>query len=134
MGVDDYLITSTIAGIVAQRLVRTLCHDCKTTMTPSVELIAEFELDKYGEDEPMLYEPVGCINCNDSGYKGRTVILEQLTMSEAQRNHILTRADASIIQAQAIREGMNTMRRDGINKAIQGITSLEEVINATQDT
>lgn len=134
MGVDDYLITSTIAGIVGQRLVRTLCHQCKQQITPSNELIAEFQLDRYGESAPKLYDPVGCDNCNDSGYKGRTVILEQLTMSEAQRKNILAHADASIIQNQAIVDGMISMRMDGIRKAIQGITSLEEVINATQDS
>ena len=132
MGVEDYLITSTVAGIVAQRLVRTLCPSCKQQITPLPEVIAEFDLDKL-TDTPKLYEPSGCLDCNGSGYKGRTVILEQMEMSEALRKRIIARDDGAIIQNQAIEDGMNTMRVDGIQKALAGITSLEEVVNATQD-
>lgn len=134
MGVDDYLITSTVAGIIAQRLVRTLCENCKQSFEPAAKVIAEFKLDQYGDSVPTIYGPIGCDECNESGYKGRTVILEQLEMTAAQRHHILSQADASIIQNQAIEDGMTTVRMDGILKVLQGITSLEEVVNATQDT
>jgi len=134
MGVDDYLITSTVAGVVAQRLVRTLCQRCKQQITPLAEVVAEFKLDQYGISSPKLYEPIGCPECSGSGYKGRTVILEQMEMSSALRKKILARADGATIQSQAVSDGMSTMRMDGIYKALTGVTSLEEVVNATQDT
>lgn len=133
MGVEDYLITSTVAGIVAQRLVRTLCQSCKKTVKPSQDIINEFSLDQYGFTELALFEPVGCTECNDSGYFGRTVILEQMNMDESLRTKVLARSDGATIQAQAISNGMRTMRGDGIAKALAGITSLEEVISATQE-
>lgn len=132
MGVEDYLITSTVAGVVAQRLVRTLCPTCKKQVKPLPEVIEEFNLTKWS-DEPMLFEPVGCDDCNHSGYKGRSIILEQMTVSETIRKAILAHDDSSVIQQQAIDEGMTTLRDDGILKALSGVTSLQEVVNATQE-
>ncbi len=133
MGVDDYLITSTIAGIIAQRLVRTLCPACKVSFAPSAELISEFKLNAFGYKDPALYKPTGCDACNESGYKGRTVILEQMELNDSLRKQIIAHADGASLQAQSQSQGMRSMREDGIDKALAGITSLEEVINATQD-
>jgi len=131
MGVDDYLITSTIAGIIAQRLVRTLCPACKVSFAPSAELISEFKLNAFGYKDPALYKPTGCDACNESGYKGRTVILEQMELNDSLRKQIIAHSDGASLQAQS--QGMRSMREDGIDKALAGITSLEEVINATKD-
>jgi general secretion pathway protein E len=132
MGVEDYLITSTVAGIIAQRLVRTLCPTCKKQVTPLPEVIAEFRLDDY-DDTPTLFEPVGCDDCNGVGYKGRTVILEQMNLDDSLRQKILAHADGASLQAHALSNGMESMRADGLCKALSGVTSLAEVISATQD-
>jgi general secretion pathway protein E len=132
MGVEDYLITSTVAGVVAQRLVRTLCYSCKNKIKPTSDVIEEYKLNRWSTD-PELFEPVGCNECNHTGYKGRSILLEQMSMSEAIRKRILAHDDSSVIEQIAIDEGMYTLREDGILKALAGITSLQEVINATQD-
>lgn len=132
MGVDDYLITSTVAGVIAQRLVRTLCQTCRQQIKPLPEVISELGLSKYS-DAPVLFEPVGCPDCNGIGYKGRTVILEQMDIDDRLRQGILAHADGTSLQALALSHGMSSMREDGIRKALLGITSLSEVINATQD-
>jgi general secretion pathway protein E len=134
MGVEDYLITSTLAGVVAQRLVRTLCPICRQAVTPLPGLVKELGLDQYGYASLTLYEPVGCDACSHKGYKGRTVILEQMELNDALRSKILARADGTVIQSTAIESGMRTMRQDGIDKALAGVTSLDEVFSATQDT
>lgn len=133
MGIEDYLITSTIAGIIAQRLVRTLCQHCKSAHTPSSEVITEFKLDSYSVQTPTLYHSTGCDECNGSGYKGRTVILEQMEFDDSLRTKIIAHADGASLQVHALSQGMRSMREDGIEKALSGITSLEEVINATQE-
>lgn len=132
MGVEDYLITSTVAGVIAQRLVRTLCQTCKQQISPLPEVILEFGLNTYS-DTPVLFEPVGCPDCNGIGYKGRTVILEQMDIDDRLRQEILAHADGTSLQSHALSHGMSSMREDGLRKALMGITSLAEVINATQD-
>ncbi len=134
MGVKDYLITSTLAGVVAQRLVRTLCPFCRRTVKPLPALVKELGLDEYEYSTLNLYEPCGCNECNHTGYKGRTVILEQMDLNDDLRSKILARADGTDIQSTAILQGMITMRQDGLDKALAGVTSLDEVIRATQDT
>lgn len=133
MGVKDYLITSTVTCVVAQRLVKTLCKSCMKSVTPLPELFAEFKLDQYNDPAPVFFEPVGCSECDNLGYKGRSVILEQMVMDDSLRTKILAHVDGTSLQAQAISSGMRTMREDGIEKALAGITSLHEVISATQD-
>jgi general secretion pathway protein E len=135
MGVEDYLLTSTINGILSQRLVRMLCTHCRETYEPLPELVQELNLEKYSEGNKLkLYKPVGCDQCSNLGYVGRSVITELLTLSEDLRRLILSRADGSKLQKTAIDNGMDTMQIDGIKKAIQGITTIEEVTRVTQET
>ncbi len=134
IGVDDYLVTSTVIGIIAQRLVRTLCVSCKQMIEPLAGVINEHRLDTYGIEQPVLHQAVGCPDCNGTGYSGRTVILEQMDMNDELRQQILARADGASLQALAIRQGMSSMRQDGIAKVLAGATSLEEVIRVTQET
>ncbi len=133
MGVQDYLLTSTINGIVGQRLVRTLCQHCRQEQTVLPELREELQLDRLGyQDGQSIYEPVGCEQCSHSGFNGRTIILEFLTMTDTIRQLILNKADSTTIQKVAIDEGMQSMRGHGLKKVLRGETTLDEVLRMTQ--
>ena len=130
MGVEDYLLTSTLNAVVAQRLVRVLCNKCKTkTEMPQKiksQLGAEINSD-------YMYEANGCDECHDTGYNGRVCILELLVITDELRKLILEHADASTLENVALEQGMKTMYQDGLEKVAQGITSLEEILRVTQD-
>jgi general secretion pathway protein E len=131
MGVPDYLLTSTINGVAAQRLVRKLCPHCREAAEPDAEL-----LERLGAgDEPprVLYHPKGCDKCNGTGYSGRSALLEVLVMDDALRRLVLQRADAREIEKAAVEGGMRTLYQDGLRKAAEGITSIEEVLRVTWD-
>jgi general secretion pathway protein E len=135
MGVEDFLLTSTVNGIMAQRLVRVLCSHCREAYAAASELIDELQLRRFAtSDQITLYRPRGCAQCNGTGYHGRTSILEMLVMSEPIRRLLIRGADASEIQSAAIEAGMRTMYQDGIGKALAGVTSLEEVMRVTRET
>ncbi len=135
MGIEDYLLTSTLNGILSQRLIRMLCQHCRESYTPLPELIDELSLDKISNNkELILHRPIGCDHCTDTGYIGRSVITEFLTLSEEIRRLILSRADGASIQDAAIESGMDTMQIDGIRKALQGISTIEEVMRVTQQS
>ena len=135
MGVEDYLLTSTLNSILAQRLVRTLCAGCRIAYEPVPALIKELNLDAMAATgEPlMLFRPQGCKVCAGTGYLGRTVIAELLMLSDPIRRLILSRADGAAIQRAAIAEGMLPMKADGLRKAVRGVTTIEEVTRVTQE-
>ncbi len=134
MGVKDYLLTSTINGIVAQRLVRTLCKHCRQEHIVLPELREQLQLNKVGYvDGQVIYEAVGCDHCSHSGYIGRTIILEFLPMTDIIRQQILAKADGSTIQKAASEEGMESMRMNGLKKTLRGETTLEEILRVTQE-
>jgi general secretion pathway protein E len=135
MGVEDYLLTSTINGILAQRLVRVLCSSCSEPYVAPRELIDELQLDRYAKSDPItLHRPHGCAQCNGTGYHGRTTILEMLVISDPIRQLVLRGADANEIQVAAIQAGMRTMYQNGLGKVLAGTTSLEEVMRVTRET
>ena len=132
MGVDDYLLTSTISGILAQRLVRLLCRHCRQPYPALPELVEELRLQRFSDSPAItLYQPVGCEHCGGTGYRGRAAIMEFLVMSDALRRLVLKHADAGQLQAEAQREGMDTMYEDGLRKAVAGLTTIEEVLRVT---
>ncbi len=133
MGVEDYLLTSTVNGILAQRLVRRLCPHCRKPYQALPELAARFARFERGESEITLYRAVGCEHCNGSGYRGRLVISEVLLMTEPIRKLVLSHATASEIQRVAMEEGMVTMYQDGLRKALDGRTTVEEVLRVAED-
>ena len=134
MGVEDYLLTSTLNGILAQRLVRKLCLACRAAYRPVTELIDELQLAKFTcGGELTLYRAVGCDACAGTGYLGRSVIAELLILSEPIRRLILAHADGTEIQRTAIASGMANMKQDGLKKAVLGITTIEEVTRVTQE-
>jgi general secretion pathway protein E len=135
MGVDDYLLTSTINGILAQRLVRRLCPVCRERYQPLPELALKFIHVREPDDEEIfLYRPIGCEKCNESGYLGRMVITEVLIMSDGIRQAVLSHATSTDIQRQAVAEGMLTMYNDGLRKALDGRTTIEEVMRVAEET
>jgi len=132
MGVEDYLLTSTINGILAQRLVRMLCTHCRQPYPALPELVDELRLRRFADTPDItLYKPVGCEQCGGSGYRGRAAIMEFLVMSDPLRRMVLKHADATELQVQAQKEGMDTMYEDGLRKAVAGQTTIEEVLRVT---
>jgi general secretion pathway protein E len=132
MGVDDYLLTSTINGILAQRLVRLLCPHCRQAYPALPELAEEMRLHRFSSDERItLYQAVGCEQCGGTGYRGRAAIMEFLVVSDSLRRLVLKHADATVLQVEAQKEGMDTMYEDGLRKAVAGLTTIEEVLRVT---
>jgi general secretion pathway protein E len=133
MGVEDYLLGSTVNGILAQRLVRRLDPETATAYEAPPEVVKEFELEKYTQERPIRLWKPGSSASNPTGYRGRRAIMEFLVMSDSLRRLVMQRADASEIERQARAEGMRTMYEDGIAKAVAGITTIEEVLRVTQE-
>ena len=129
MGVEPYLVASTVEGVLAQRLVRLLCKHCKEKYQPADEdLPSDFPRPLLGP----LYRPKGCRHCRESGYAGRVGIFELLRTDEGVRTLCVERASAIQIRAVALRNGMTTMRQDGWAKVLMGLTSVEEVSRTTK--
>jgi general secretion pathway protein E len=135
MGLEPYLLTSVLRGVLGQRLVRTLCVACREPYTPLPELTARAGLAALTPGgTPLLHRAVGCAACGDTGYHGRTVIAELLMPDERLHRAALGAADAPALRAAAAAAGMSDMRTDGFRKALAGITSLEEVLRVTGAT
>ncbi len=132
MGVEDYLLTSTINGILAQRLVRRLCPHCREAFDAMPEVAAKFAKVTDPDRPVRLFRPVGCDQCNHVGYRGRLVITEVLLTTDAIRRTILSHATATEIQRVAVEEGMLTMYDDGLRKAMDGRTTIEEVLRVAE--
>jgi general secretion pathway protein E len=134
MGVEDYLLTSTVIGILAQRLVRTLCPACKTSYIALPEVVAELGLHKFAPPGDItLYHAKGCKECAQTGFIGRISIMEMLPMSDPLRTHIMRHANSAELRTEAIKEGMVTMYEDGMRKALNGVTTFEEVLRVTRE-
>lgn len=133
MGVDDFLLASTVNGILAQRLARKLCDSCKTSYQPSPALINELSLQALVDTgKTRFHSAVGCEHCGKTGYKGRLAIVELLIVTEPLKRLIMSNANASELATEAIKNGMQTMLLDGITKAARGLTTLEEVVRLTK--
>jgi general secretion pathway protein E len=134
MGVEDYLLTSTVNGILAQRLVRRLDRSTSEAYEPLPEVIEQFNLDKFTDERPIkLYKP-GSSVANPTGYYGRTTIMEFLVMTDNLRRMIMQHAGMGDLEEAARKEGMRTMYEDGLVKALQGQTTIEEVLRVTQES
>jgi type IV pilus assembly protein PilB len=127
MGVEPFLISSAVIGVVGQRLVRTICPHCKETRPASRATIEAFGLPLNNGRAPMLTMGRGCAKCGGRGLKGRTAVFEVMPMSESLRDMVLRRCSGSMLRGQAISEGMTTMREAAIRKVLEGITTPEEV-------
>ena len=135
MVITVFLLASALRGILAQRLLRTLCPSCREPLAANAEQVARLGLDKLsGDDRPQLFHAVGCADCGGSGYSGRTCVAELLMVSAGIRAAILDNSDAAGIARLAMSEGMVSMREHGLSKAMGGETTIEEVLRVTQET
>ncbi|HPX18638.1 MAG TPA: type II secretion system ATPase GspE [Deltaproteobacteria bacterium] len=133
MGIEPFLVTSSVNAILAQRLVRKICPACKQEYFPEDESLLEIGLSKEMLDkEGYLYRGAGCSECIGTGYKGRTGIYEILFMSDAIRSTVLKTSDSNAIKQVAVGEGLHTLRQDGARKVEDGVTTIEEVLRVTQ--
>jgi general secretion pathway protein E len=134
MGIEDFLLTSTINGITAQRLVRTICDHCREPVEVLPEIVRQFSLERYAKGDAIsLYWGRGCDHCGGTGYRGRTSILEVLEMTDPIRSLVLRRSESQLIKQAAIENGMQTMHQDGLSKALSGVTTLDEVLRVTHE-
>ena len=133
MGVEDYLLTSTVNAILAQRLVRTLDPEHREPYELLPELAQEIGVTELVESDRYVFYRSLPTDENPTGYRGRTSILELLTMTDPVRRLVMQHATSGDIQVEAVAEGMRTMYQDGLNKCLQGITSLDEVLRVTQE-
>ncbi|MCI5051627.1 MAG: type II secretion system ATPase GspE [Simkaniaceae bacterium] len=129
MGIEPYLLSSTVLAVLAQRLVRKICPDCKVSYKPSDQELKD--LGAIG-DVKRLYKGKGCDNCFGCGYKGRDGLYELMTVTSPIKKQMLASGDAAVLQREAIDAGMRTLRDAGIEKALAGITSSSEVIRVTR--
>ena len=134
MRVEDFLIASTLLGVMGQRLVRRLCPSCREPFRPNDALLLSLgAAAREGPDEVVLYKAIGCDECAGSGYVGRIGVFELLLLSERMRELILQRADSATLRAAAVEEGMVTMYADSLAKARAGVTTFEEVQRVVRD-
>ncbi|MGH2399312.1 MAG: GspE/PulE family protein, partial [bacterium] len=128
MGIEPFLITSSLTGVLAQRLARMICSNCKESYVPPVEALHRLSLQPEEGEEIVFYRGKGCDRCKGSGYKGRTGIFELMVMTDTLRDLILKGASAIQLRDLAITEGMKTLREDGILKVLEGITTIDELL------
>jgi general secretion pathway protein E len=131
MHVEPFLVASSLLAVVAQRLVRTICPNCKESYKPAEEELSELGLSS--KDVKQLWRGKGCDNCQNTGYVGRLGIFEMMLLDDDLRKLIMKNEDASTIKAKAREKGMKTLREDGADKVVQGITTAEEVTRVTQE-
>ncbi len=134
MGLEEYLLTSTVNGILAQRLVRRLCPDCKKAMNTGDEIVKDDRFAQFIKLHNIaIYKAVGCSSCSGTGYRGRLAIIEFLPMTDPIRKLIMAHEEAGTIQKLAIAEGMQTLYENGLVKVTEGVTTLEEVMRVTSE-
>ncbi len=131
MGIEEFLIASSVEAVLAQRLLRRLCLDCRKEYSPSVDLIDQLGLEPSMLANKEFYAGSGCQVCADTGYRGRLGVFEMLEISESIRELIAEGRPAGIIRERAVQQGMLTLREDGVRNIFTGVTSLEEVIRYT---
>lgn len=130
MGSEPFLVASSLEGVVAQRLVRVICPNCKKKLSVSSEIFKKEGFDIKG-DKVEVFEGEGCAECRSTGFKGRTALFEILVMDEEVRDLIFRKATSQIIKGKALASGMKTLRQDGLKKVLKGITALKEVMRVT---
>ena len=133
IGIEPYLIASTISGFLSQRLVRVLCTHCKKIASIDVDMLEHEGINTKLLEEKEIYEAVGCPKCQNTGYHGRIGIFEMIKVDEDVRRMIVSRKDASYTRDACIKRGMKTMLDDGLDKVINGITTMNEVLRVIRE-
>jgi general secretion pathway protein E len=132
MGIEPFLVTSSVIAILAQRLVRTLCSACKEAYVPDEESLQNIGIAADMISGKTIYRGVGCPSCLKTGYRGRTGIFEMMMLTDTVKNLILRTSDANAIKRSGVEQGMITLRQDGAAKVLAGVTTIEEVFRVTQ--
>jgi len=128
MGIEPFLVSSSVIGVVAQRLIRVLCTRCRESYVPPAEVIARYGLAGPDEPAPTLYRAKGCEACNNIGYKGRIGLFEIMVMDDDVRTLVVKEVASDVIKRAGVAAGMRTLQQDGISKVLNGMTSLEEML------
>jgi len=132
MGIEPFLISSSVIAILAQRLVRTVCIDCREAYVPDEEILNNIGLSPQMVKGEEIYRAKGCQNCLNTGYKGRSGIFEFMILDDFMSDLILKNSDSNSIEHMAVQRGMTTLRQDGAMKVLKGLTTVEEVLRVTQ--
>ena len=133
MGIEPFLIASSVEGLIAQRLVRVLCKVCKQPFQPGPEVLNRLRLNKLETDGAHFVKPVGCEKCRYTGFRGRTAIYEIIKVDENMKPLIVDRKPSNVLKASALAAGMRTIREDGWFKVRAGITTIDEVLRVTME-
>jgi len=133
MGIEPFLAASSVMGVVAQRLVRTICPHCLESYYPTPEALEEMGFGDSLSKDAAVYRGRGCERCMQIGYRGRTGIYEMLLVDDTIRELILKKSDSATIKHAAVQGGMLPLREAGLAKALAGKTSLEEILRVTQE-
>ena len=133
MGIEPFLVASSVEAIVAQRLVRRLCPKCRRPWPVDMTFLESISFPIERLKEGTIYEAVGCEDCRRTGFRGRTGIYEVLVVHDEMRSLVVQRATAGDIKAHALRHGMRTLRMDGWTKALHGVSTLEEVLRVSEE-
>ena len=135
MGIEPFLVSTTIVGVLAQRLVRRICPDCRKSYQPHPEQLRELGITEknFSKIKRSFYRGEGCDKCRQTGYRGRIGIHELLKITEGLKNTILKSSDSTTIKKQGLKEKMITLRRDGVNKILHGLTTVEEILSITSE-
>ncbi len=131
MGVEPFLIASTLEAVLAQRLVRRICAQCKNAYLPPVDMLGQLGIGRDSVGDRQFFFGRGCPSCSQSGYRGRLGIYEWLRVTEAVRDLITQRAPTLVIRQKSIEQGMRTLRDDGLRAIFDSATTIEEVIKYT---
>jgi type IV pilus assembly protein PilB len=131
LGLEPFLVTATLEGVIAQRLVRRICNNCKTEYQPAEEQIMELGLQMHEVEGKKFYYGRGCDICNNTGYKGRMGLYEIMTLDDEMRDQIIKHASTQVLREMAKKRGLRTLRESGLLAIYDGVTSIEEVVRET---
>jgi len=132
MGIEPFLVTSSVIAIIAQRLVRVLCPKCKEPYLPDAESLYNLGIEPSAVKGDTIFQKKGCQACMHTGYRGRTAIFEIMIMDEPLKRLILKTSDSNQISDLAVARGMVSLVRDGAKKVLEGVTTIEEVFRVTR--
>jgi len=133
MGIEPFLVASSLVAVIAQRLIRLLCRSCKELYTPLDDELTRINIDRSKVPNGKLYRAQGCSECLGTGYSGRIGIFEILVINDEIRALTMSTADSTTIKKKGIESGMTTLRIDGAEKILKGLTSIDEVMRVTEE-
>ena len=134
LGLEPFLVTATIEGIIAQRLVRKVCPRCKQAYDPNEEELMQLELVPEDVEGRQVFRGLGCDYCNQSGYKGRLGVFEIMLLDDEMRELIMQNASTQVLRAEGRKRGMRTLRQSGLLTLYDGVTTIDEIVRETMLT